>query len=62
MSLMDSMERLEAKRQFLAVAQTVGFGPEKSKMLYLSTGFDGHSLRRSAVLPRTRSFEPTAKK
>jgi hypothetical protein len=61
MSLMDSMERLEAKRQFLAVAQTVGFGPGKSKMLYLSTGFDGHSLRRCTVLLCIRSFEPTAK-
>jgi hypothetical protein len=32
---MDSMKRLEAKRQFSAVAQMVGFGLRRSKMLYL---------------------------
>jgi hypothetical protein len=37
---MDSMKRLEAKRQFSAVAQLVGFDPRRSKMLYLSTGVD----------------------
>jgi hypothetical protein len=34
------MKRLEAKRQFSAVAQTVGFGLGKTKMLYLSMGID----------------------
>jgi len=28
------------KRQLSAVAQTVGFGLRRSKMLYLSTGID----------------------
>jgi hypothetical protein len=31
---------LEVKRQLSAVAQTVGFGPGKSKMLCLSMGVD----------------------
>jgi hypothetical protein len=35
---MDFMKRLEAKRQFSAVAQMVGFGRRKSEMLYLSMG------------------------
>jgi hypothetical protein len=39
MSLMDSMKRLEVKRG-LAVAQIVGFGLRRSKMLYLSMGVD----------------------
>lgn len=42
---MDFMKRLEAKRQFSAVAQMVGFGPGKSNMLYLSMGVDWHYLR-----------------
>jgi hypothetical protein len=33
-------ERLEAKRQFSAVAQMVVFGLRRSKMLYLSMGVD----------------------
>jgi len=37
---MDFMKSLEAKRQFSAVAQMVGFGPGKSKMLHLSMGID----------------------
>jgi hypothetical protein len=37
---MDSMKRLEAKRQFSAVAQMVDFSPRSSKMLYLSIGID----------------------
>jgi hypothetical protein len=37
---MDSMKRLEAKRQFSAVAQMVDFGLRRSKMLYLSMGVD----------------------
>jgi hypothetical protein len=36
---MDSIKRLEAKRG-LAVAQMVGFGLGRSKMLYLSMGVD----------------------
>jgi hypothetical protein len=39
------MKRLEAKRQFSAVDQMVGFGLRRSKMLYLSMGVDRHSLR-----------------
>jgi hypothetical protein len=31
---------VEGKIPFLAVAQTVGFGLGRSKMLYLSTGID----------------------
>jgi hypothetical protein len=34
------MKRLGAKRQFSAVAQMVGFGPRRSKMLYFSMGVD----------------------
>jgi hypothetical protein len=37
---MDSKKRLEAKRQFSAVAQVVGFGSKRSKMPYLSMGVD----------------------
>ena len=37
---MDSVKRLEVKRQLSAVAETVGFGPGKSKMLYLSIEID----------------------
>jgi uncharacterized membrane protein YqjE len=40
MIVLDSMNRLEAKRQFSAVAQMVGFGPRRSKMPYLSMGVD----------------------
>jgi hypothetical protein len=34
--MIDFMKRLEAKRQFSAVAQMGDFGSGKSKMLYLS--------------------------
>jgi hypothetical protein len=36
----------KAQFHFPAVAQPIGFGPGKSKMLYLSKGVDRHSLRQ----------------
>jgi hypothetical protein len=35
---LDSMKRLETKRQFSAVAQMVGFGPRRSKCLIFQWG------------------------
>jgi hypothetical protein len=49
-------ENLEAKRSFSAVVRMVGFGPRRSKMLYLSRGIDCLPLRRRTVLPCILSF------
>jgi len=51
---MDSVKRLEAKRQLSAVAQTVVFGLGRSKMLDLSMGVDCLPLRRRKATKPSR--------